>query len=396
MRKKVIFMLIDMNVGGTEKSLLNLVDNMPRDQYEITFLLLQRRGGFLKSIPDDVEVLYFKDFKKISPWLNYHPKKRVVELIKNKSILKAFYVFFLHIVLRITKDRRIFFRNILRGYPAMEKEYDIAIAYAGPMDFISYFVLNKIKAREKFQWIHFDVTKIGFDRRFVSRVYSQYNKVFVVSEKAKCLLESSLPQLIGKAAVFPNVIPIEKIREQAKSGAGFTNAYQGIKILTVGRLAKEKGQDLCIKVLAKLVEEGHDVKWYCVGEGQSRCFYEHLIDKYNLQDRFILLGADSNPYPYIAQCDVYVQPSRHEGYCITLAEARLLHKPIVTTDFTGAREQIRDGETGLIVAINETAIYNGVKKILHNKNLREQFSANLLKETIDHPSVIDKHFARSV
>ena len=83
------------------------------------------------------------------------------------------------------------------------------------------------------------------------------------------------------------------------------------------------------------------------------------------------------------QCDIYVQPSRHEGYCITLAEARCLHKPIVTTDFTGAKEQIKDGETGLIVSIDENEIYNAIVKLINNTDLCKKFSDNLAKENFD-------------
>lgn len=83
------------------------------------------------------------------------------------------------------------------------------------------------------------------------------------------------------------------------------------------------------------------------------------------------------------ECDIYVQPSRHEGYCITLAEARYLNKAIVTTNFTGAKEQIRHEETGLIVDVDEDDIYEAIKKLVINQNLCEYFSRNLAIENYD-------------
>lgn len=376
-------MLIDMNVGGTEKALLNMISELPRDQFDITILLLQKKGDFLHNIPKDVEIICFEGFKDMKAKLNYAPKKVILELYRNKNYLKAFNLLFLHTILKITKDRRIFFKKLLKNYPKLIQEYDIAVAYAGPMDFISYFVVNKVNAKKKIQWIHFDVTKIGFDKRFVRRVYKKFDQIFVVSHEGRTKLQEVLPTLSEKIKVCPNSIPSKQIREQVEKGIGFNDNFEGLKILTVGRLATEKGQDIGIKVLARLIEEGYNIKWYCIGEGKARKYYEKLIEEYNLQDKFILLGANPNPYPFISECDIYVQLSRHEGYCITLAEARILNKPIVTTDFTGAKEQIIDGKTGLIVGIDESEIFNGIMKLIGNDKLCKVFAENLEKENIN-------------
>jgi glycosyltransferase involved in cell wall biosynthesis len=130
-----------------------------------------------------------------------------------------------------------------------------------------------------------------------------------------------------------------------------------------------------------------------LGEGPSRKEYEKLIKEDNIQNKFILLGSDPNPYPYIDQCDIYVQPSRHEGYCLTLAEAKCLNKPIVTTNFTGAEEQIINENTGLIVNINEFEIYNAVKKLIINRDLCMKLSKNLTEENFDSPIEMDKIYS---
>ena len=135
------------------------------------------------------------------------------------------------------------------------------------------------------------------------------------------------------------------------------------------------------------------MKWYCLGEGNAPTEYEKLIVEYDLKDRFILLGSDPNPYPYINNCDIYVQPSRHEGYCITLAEARCLNKPIVTTNFTGADEQIQNENTGLIVDIDENAIYCAVKRLITDRDLCREFSGNLTRENFESPAAMDKIYS---
>lgn len=383
MKKKIIFMLIDMNVGGTEKALLNMISEIPQDAYDITILMLEENGGFLNCIPDGVHVEYLEGYQKIKDELNLPPQITALDLLKQGKVVRAFNIAFLHLISKMMKERSIFFKYILNGYSVLENGYDIAVAYAGPMDFISYFVLSKINAKKKIQWVHFDVTKIGFNQKFASKIYNKYDKIFVVSNEGGSKLIDRIPTLEMKTEVFLNIISPKLIYDQTKEGCGFVDQFDGLRLLTVGRLTSEKGQDIAIRVLASLISNGYKVKWYCVGEGNSRARYEKIVAEYKLKDEFIFLGADPNPYPYMEQCDIYIQPSRHEGYCITLAEAKCLKKSIVTTDFTGAKEQIKDGETGLIVGVNENEIYHAIVKLIDNKELREKFYNNLAKETFN-------------
>lgn len=95
-----------------------------------------------------------------------------------------------------------------------------------------------------------------------------------------------------------------------------------LKILSIGRLDIDKGFDIGIKVINLLVKNGYYIKWYIVGEGNQRGLLETIISNYNLRDKIVLLGEKTNPYPYLADCDIYFQPSRNEGYGIAVAEAR--------------------------------------------------------------------------
>jgi glycosyltransferase involved in cell wall biosynthesis len=373
-------MLINMNVGGTEKALLNMISEIPKDEYEITILMLEEYGGFLNYIPSDVHIEYLKGYSMFKRILNQPPFKLFLFFLKAGNLIKAFNIMSLHLYSKIMRERSIIFKYVLKDYKNIEKEYDVAVAYAGPMDFISYFVINKIKARKKIQWIHFDVTKIGFNHKLAAKIYKNFDKIFVVSQEGKSRLLKILPSLQKKTDVFINYLSPENVRKMADNGEGFGDNFVGVRILTVGRLSKEKGQDLAISVLAKLKQSGYNVRWYCIGEGNERKDYEKQIREYGLEKDFVLLGSIPNPYPFMKQCDIYVQTSRHEGYCITLAEARCLLKPIITTNFTGAREQITHEKTGLIIGCNELEIYSAINKLLSNVKILERFSSNLAIE----------------
>ncbi|MGL5087627.1 MAG: glycosyltransferase, partial [Clostridium sp.] len=362
--KKIIFMCINMNVGGTEKALLSMLDELIKENYDITILMLEKYGGFLDSIPNVVKVKYVENFSGMKPILNNPPMQVSKVLINSGNLIKGINVALIHLLSKILGERSLYFKYVLKNYEELREEYDLAVAYAGPIDFITYFVLNKIKARKKVQWIHFDITKIGFNLKFANKFYSKFDKVFVVSNEGKEKLIEKVPSLNRNIEVFFNIVSEENIKELANKEIGFEDNFDGIRILTVGRLSKEKGQDMTIAVLAKLKADGYKVKWYCVGDGNARAYYEKLIKEYKLEEDYILLGSKINPYPFMKECDIYVQSSRHEGYCITLAEAKIFNNPIVTTNFTGAREQIVNNETGLIAKVEEEGLYIKIKNLI--------------------------------
>ena len=125
-----------------------------------------------------------------------------------------------------------------------------------------------------------------------------------------------------------------------------------------------KGFDLAVEAARVLFQQGKIFKWYFVGGGVDRQRIEQLIIDNNLSEVIEITGLQDNPYPYIKKCDIYVQPSRHEGFCITLAEALCFGNPIVATDFTGAKEQLKERENGFVVAMSAETIASGIEKAL--------------------------------
>ena len=200
------------------------------------------------------------------------------------------------------------------------------------------------------------------------------------------------PYLSNKTEVIYNIVDIDEIIERSneKIKLEFNSNY--INLLTVGRLTEQKGYDLIPYVVRKLKEKRVKFKWYIIGEGELRSKLEEQIISLNLQEDIILLGSLDNPYPYFKNCDIYVQPSRHEGYCITLAEARIFNKPIVTTNFVGALEQITNNETGLVVRFNTGELVTAIYKLITNKDLRIRFLNNLSNEKYENNININEYF----
>ncbi|MFE4764108.1 glycosyltransferase [Bacillus mycoides] len=390
--KRVLFMISSMNIGGVEKSLLSLLSVMPKEKYDVTVLMLEKKGGFLKQLPSWIKIEEAVWFKDIKPKIMQSPKKTIKEYYENKRYIKALNFLFSYVASEKLKDRYVFYKEIFKDIPHSKNKYDIAIAYQGPTDIIDYYVVNRVTSKKKISWVHFDVFKHQINTKLYTKLYGELDNICVVSKEAQKHLIEKFPIVKSKTNVFLNIVLPDLINEMAKEKVEFDNGYKGMKIVTVGRLSKEKGQDLAIKVLSMLRKDGYEVRWYCIGEGENREYYETLIRKYNLKKDFVLLGSIQNPYPYVYQSDIYVQTSRHEGYCLTLAEAKCLKKPIVTTNFTGAYEQIKDGHNGFVVEWNEEDLYNKIKYLLDQKIIRKKITTNLLTEELNNIENMDRVF----
>ena len=390
MKKKILFMVSSMNIGGVEKSLLSLLAVIPKEKYEITILTLDKKGGFLEYIPNNVKLIEAEWFKYIKPIIMDSPQNIIKRYIKNYEFLKIPSFIYSYFKSKKTNDRYIYYKHVLKSIPECKEKYDVAIAYAGPTEIIDAYISHKVKAEKKIAWVHFDISKHKINKKLYNNLYERFDKIFAVSNECKKKLDEIIPAVRNKSEVLFNIVSEDLINEMSESYVDFDDNYKGIKIITVGRLSKEKGQDLAIKALAKLKKDRYDVKWYCIGEGNSRQEFEQLIKEYNLENDFLLLGATSNPYPYIKNADIYVQTSRHEGYCLTLAEAKALNKPIVTTDFIGAYEQIKNNENGIIVSCNENDLADAIRKLIDEKEICSKFSNKLREEKIDTTNEVNK------
>ena len=121
------------------------------------------------------------------------------------------------------------------------------------------------------------------------------------------------PECRNKTLVFHNLIDREEICRKAELTGGFSDAYSGKRILTVGRLTAQKAYELAIDAMKLLKDQGVKARWYVLGEGELRDKLQQKIDSLGLKEDFLLLGAVENPYPYYKQCDLYVHATRFEG-----------------------------------------------------------------------------------
>ena len=361
--KKLVFALPQMALGGTEKSLLSLLDTLSKDEYDITILLFKKEGALLDQIPEWVKVVEVPDYELITYDFNESPFKLTPKYIKQGRLIRAFNIFFRHIVFRVTKNRYSYYKYVLNDFRYSES-FDVAISYLGPYDLLTAYVLFCINAKEKIQWIHFDVSKYVFSKNTSRSLYKKYDKINVVSEGARNSLVSVLPEYKIKTYYVKNKISEKLLKEMATRENGFEDGFAGIRIITVGRLSEEKGQDIIPEIAYLLKRKGYCFKWYIIGEGPLLQILKDEIQKYEVEESVILTGAKKNPYPFYKEADIYVQTSVHEGFCLTIAEAKVFDLPIISTEFEGAHEQLDGRDKSYIVKREAKEITEAIEKTI--------------------------------
>lgn len=382
--KKILFLMPYIRYGGVESTLFSLLDAIDKEKYDITLMLLEQNRAALDRIPQGIHVKYILIPEK-EQGVFFGKKNKLKEYIKQGKLwrIPAFVIYCRKTAL--TEDRTQnakYFNSISSSIPILEEEYDLAIDYFGYATFTTFYLAEKVKAKIKVSWLHSIMSR--FNPVEFEQWYKKMDIIFAVSKMVKQDFEVIFPN-IKNVSLFYNIINPELIRKMSLEDGGFEDDFVGIRILTVGRICEEKGIDLAAEAFRKLLSEGYKIRWYIVGGGAKEEI-DRIKEKLGTEDEkenFLFLGIKENPFPYMKQCDIYVQPSRFEGYCTTTNEARIIGCPVVTTRVSGAEEQVFDGVTGLIVEPTTESIYRGVKMLLDQPELRKDFREQLHRMSID-------------
>lgn len=382
---KILIVSGKLSAGGIERALLGMLNNLDRINNEITLLLLDKGGEFEKYIPNDVNVKYIINDK-------FSIRNLLKEQLINMQLYNATKTIYYYLKSNGTTNVYKSRKYMCKLLPIELEEYDLAVAYHTLVSIPVIYTINNTTAKRKVAWIHTDISRYGGIMPQFSEVYNKYDKIFSPSLEAIPKVEAVFPKQKGNVELFYNSIYKGNIQEKSDLGKGFEDDFKGMRIVTVARLSDEKGVEFMPRIVSRLIKEGYNIRWYWIGEGDLRNKVERLIKELNVDDKCFLLGNINNPYKFMEQSDIYVQPSTYECYCTTITEAKCLNKPIVVTEVNGTKEQIKHNQNGLITTTNIDSIYNGIKVLINNKFLREKFSYNLSEEIIDTRKEIKKLF----
>lgn len=354
--KKIIIMIDSLGCGGAEKSLVSLLPILVEQQYDITLMVRRWGGAFESLVPEKVRIIEFPFKSDFLHRLRYSASLR----LSHRHSAETYWI------------------SVGKSLPALTDEYDVAIAYQ--QGFPTYYIAEKVSAKKKICWINADINSVGYSKTFNRIFYKKYDNIVCVSD----ILKDNIvyPDYVddrSKLIAIYDILNESVIRSLSMDFIIIRQAP--VEICTVGRLVELKGYDWAIEAARILRDRGYDFKWHFVGGGSEyRIELDKLVLKHNLEKYIVFEGEQVNPYPFIAASDIYVQTSKKEGFGMTIGEAKILGKPIVSTNFPVVYDQITDGENGLIVNMTPESIAEGIMRLIDDKHLTEKLKAAVIQE----------------
>ncbi len=397
MKKKILFIGITMNCAGSEKSFLSFVNTLDLDKFDVDLILAKKEGLFLSSIPKEVNVIEMGHFGELFKLSSKNAFSLIFNTYIKKNPLYAFDIlpYFVPLVLSKKKRARIatkMWLHLMKKMKAIETEYDIAVAYWG--DRTMFYMIDKVKAKKKITWLHFDYSFPKRDNDIYLPYFEKCDAIVNVSTAVDDALKRELPSLTDKCLVIENINNPDLIEKMSREGDTFSDGFDGKRILTIGRIADQKGYDLAIPALKRIFEEGYKVRWYVLGAADDDygAYIKELVKENGLEDSFVFLGTTANPYRYLADCDLYAQPSRYEGKPISVEEAKMMKKPILASRYLSAGEQLEEGRLGHLCDISTEGIYSSLKELLDNPELSENYIRALSERDFSNRNEIEKFY----
>ena len=367
---KILFRHRSMEMGGVEKVMLSIVNNLNPEKFEITVCLNLNQGELRNEFPPHIRKLYLaegkEDFSKniiLQKIQLYQRKKKLEKLRKNPEIID---------------------KQHLKEY------FDIEIGMTYN-DFES--VLNSSnKNSKKIGWFHSEINVPGLKPLLpeILKQFPQFDVMVYCSQKIKDLMHIHHPDLhFPREKVIINAISIEEIK--VKAAEKIDPFSEKPSFVSVGRLHYRKGYHKLIEAHTKLIREGHDHQILIVGEGEHRQNLEKLIKENKVERTFILLGNKMNPYPYIKNADFFILPSESEAWPLVIAEALILQKPIIATDTGDVSMMIAPEKTGILIPYKVEEMYYSMKRFLTDKPLISEIKSNLqnIEDQFDNKKIFE-------
>ena len=378
MKKRLLVVIPHLTIGGVQKSLISALKALDYDKYDVTLYLRKNRTDLLSFVDERVNVIVNTD-------PNRYYRKPYAILLQIKSLVAKVFG---------KKDKAKKINDILEEKircDAMEYErktyfnnthYDIAVAYV--QGYVALFVDKCINADKKILFFH---TSTNDTPEIHNAVIPNYSAVAALHEQQKDLLEEWYPSSNGKIKIVENYTDKDLITEQSKAFS--IPETDKTVICSCGGFSPVKGFDMAVEAAKILKDNGMDFIWYFVGDGPERANLENKIAEYKLEDIIVITGMQKNPYPYMACCDIYVQPSYEEAMPVTILEAHRLNKPVITTATVGGCKLVENGLNGVVCAINPDAIAEGIANLISDKEKYNLLLNNI--KSIDYSHEFDKY-----
>ena len=384
MKKKVLFVINTLGRAGAENALIALLNSLDQSRVQIYLYVCLDQGELIDEIPEHVIVLN-KRFSNSSV-LSGDGKRKLArhlfcKIFKHGAVIKNIPYIVSNALESLKKGRgfnmeKLLWSTVADSCDRFDIHFNLAVSYIEGAS--AYYVDRHVNADKKASFIHIDYSSAGYTRKLDRNCFARFDRIFTVSGEVKDAFLQSYPECSDRVKIFHNIINIEGIERKAldnKEMEVIATDDEGVKLLTVCRLTPQKSLEVSVGAMKLLVQKGINATWYCLGDGPERGKLEKEVEQMGLKDRFLLLGAKTNPYPYYNKSDIYVHATRFEGKSIAIQEAQILGCPVIASDCSGNREQIIDGVDGYLCEFSQEGIASAIIKMLDNKQHWNEFTS---------------------
>lgn len=367
MKKKVLFITQALWLGGIETALVNLLNHLDYDRFEVTCLITEDYQAMAGQITEKCRLLVADRGHTVSFSEPYRHARLygLMEEPQNTGALRRL----------AWRGIRLTCRGLEMGLYAAyirqqlaDEHFDTCVIYS---DRMAEIAVRAVNADRFLMFYHnADIGKAYHD----TYGYRKCEKIIAVSQAQCEKLKQLRPAFANKMIAIPNYVDVESVLRRARQPVEQPLfSHDGIHLVSCGRLAYQKGFDIAVEVCANLVRKGYNnLHWYILGVGPLKDQLGKLAEEYGVVNHFHLMGSRNNPFPYMMGADLYVQPSRTEGYSLSILEARVLACPTVAT-YGAAGEQLEDGVNGTLCNVDAESLTEAITRHLENPALSEQY-----------------------
>ena len=380
-----------MEIGGVERALVGLLNALDTEKYRVDLFLLRHGGALMGEIPRGINLLpEIKEYTCLAVPASVVLKKgclgvalgRFVGKMKAKKYVKAH---------RMSVGEGVYLeyshKYVKKFMPKIsDTEYDLVISFLTP----HYFGVEKVRAKKRVAWIHTDYSCLEVDTDSEREMWSAYDNIVSISDSVGKAFCDKLQGLSEKLIRVDNIISPDAVRVSAEAEAEGMSDDGRTVLLSCGRVTEGKNFRSIPQMCDILKKKGHDVVWYIVGDGPDSDSVRENIQKWGVSDRVIMLGAKANPYPYMAKCDLYVQPSFYEGKAVAVREAQILGKAVVISDFPTAKAQLVNGFDGLIAPLDTEGCATFISSLLSDPEKMRALEENCMATDYSNNGEADK------
>jgi len=380
--KKIIFVINNLETGGVQKSLLNLLKEI-HNKYDITLLTFFGNEDFEKELPENIKVIEtHSSFRQLG--MSAKQAKRNMFLY----VERAFYIILTKLFGRSAAMKLMSFGKI------KYKGYDTAVSFIheAPQKVLyggcNEFVLKMIEAKKKITWLHCDFGLSGANNSKSKDIYEKFDTIVACSDGCKQAFLACLPELADKTVSVRNCNDYDQIRRLAGDGIQYDREH--FNVVTVARLSEEKGLCRALVAISECVKRGCKVKYHIVGSGSQELLLRKKAEELNIKDIVNFYGNQTNPYPYMKNADLFMLTSYHEAAPMVFDEAACLGVPVLATQTTSTQEMIVQSGCGLVCENSQKGINEALLSLALNREKIIEIRAHISKSHFENDASVNR------